>query len=132
MIKLFKVKKIMKDTCQLKLSHSMKIQNTFNMFLLRLANKHFKKLNHKMIILFKVKKIMKNTCQLKLSHSMKIHDIFHIFFLRFASTNSLIKQIQSSSSLIIVNEKKEYEINNVLDSRYHYNKLQYWVFWIEY
>jgi hypothetical protein len=57
---------------------------------------------------------------------MKIHDTFHISLLRFAATNLLIEQIQSSlSSIIVKDEEKEYEINDILDSRYHYEKLQY-------
>jgi hypothetical protein len=57
---------------------------------------------------------------------MKIHDTFHIFLLRFVATDSLIDQMQSSSSSIIVeDEDEEYEMNDILDSRYHYEKLQY-------
>jgi hypothetical protein len=56
---------------------------------------------------------------------MKIHDTFHISLLRFAATDSLTDQIQSSSSSIVIDEKEEYEVNDILDSRYHYEKLQY-------
>jgi hypothetical protein len=46
--------------------------------------------------------------------------------LRFAATDFLTEQIQSSSlSIIVEDEKKEYEINDILNSRYHYEKLQY-------
>jgi hypothetical protein len=69
---------------------------------------------------------MTNACQLNLSQSMKIHDTFHISLLRFAATNFLTEQIQSSSSSIIVeDEEKKYEIDDILDNRYHYEKLQY-------
>ncbi len=69
---------------------------------------------------------MTNVCQLNLSQSMKIHDTFHISLLRFAATDLLTEQIQSSSfSIIVEDEKKEYEINDILNSRYHYEKLQY-------
>jgi hypothetical protein len=57
---------------------------------------------------------------------MKMHDTFHISLFRFAATNLLIEQIQSLSlSIIIKDEKKEYEINDILNNRYHYEKLQY-------
>ncbi len=56
---------------------------------------------------------------------MKIHDTFYTFLLRSAVTNPLIEQIQLSSSLIVINEEDEYEVNDILDSRYHYEKLQY-------
>jgi hypothetical protein len=56
---------------------------------------------------------------------MKIHDTFHISLLRKAATDFLIEQIQLSSSSIVMNDEKEYEMNDILDSRYHYDKLQY-------
>jgi hypothetical protein len=56
---------------------------------------------------------------------MKIHDTFHTFLLRFAATNFLIEQIQQSSLSIVINEEEKYEVDDILDSRYHYDKLQY-------
>jgi ABC-type antimicrobial peptide transport system permease subunit len=58
---------------------------------------------------------------------MKIHDIFHISLLRKTAIDSFIEQIQSSSSSIVIDEDKEkkYEINDIFDNRYHYDKLQY-------
>jgi hypothetical protein len=92
----------------------------------------FKKLNHKWVESYKIQKILRDVCQLKLSSSMKIHDTFHISLFRFAATDLLTEQIQSSPlSIIIKDEEKEYEINDILDSRYHYEKLQYRVIWID-
>ncbi len=92
----------------------------------------FRKLNHKWIKSYKIKKLSKNACQLNLSSSMKIHDTFHISLLRFAATDFLTEQIQSSSfSIIIKDEEKKYEINDILNSRYHYEKLQYRITWID-
>jgi hypothetical protein len=68
---------------------------------------------------------MKNACQLNLSQFMKIHDTFYISLLRSSFTDSLIEQIQLSSSSIVVNDEEKYEIDDILDSRYHYEKLQY-------
>jgi hypothetical protein len=90
-----------------------------------------RKLNHKWIELYKIKKILKEACQLNLSQSMKIHDIFHTSLLRKVATNFFTEQIQSSSSSIVMNEKKKYEIDDILNSRYHYEKLQYKVVWID-
>ncbi len=78
-----------------------------------------------MIDSYKVLKVLKKACQLKLSQSMKIHDTFHTFLLRSASIDFLIEQIQSSSSSIIVDKEEKYEVNDILNNRYHYNKLQY-------
>jgi hypothetical protein len=68
---------------------------------------------------------LKEACQLNLFQSMKIHDTFHTSLLRSATTNFLIDQIQSSSSSVVMNEEEKYEINDILDNRYHYEKLQY-------
>jgi predicted metal-dependent hydrolase len=93
----------------------------------------FRKLNHKWIDSFNIKKMLKDVCQLDLSQSMKIHNIFHISLLRKTATDSLIDQIQSLSSSIVINEdeKEKYEVNNILDSRYHYEKLQYRIAWTD-
>jgi hypothetical protein len=92
-----------------------------------------RKLNHKWIESYKIEKMMKDACQLDLSQSMKIHDTFHTSLLRKAAIDSLTEQIQSSSLSIIIdgqNEKK-YEIDDILNSRYHYEKLQYRVAWTD-
>jgi hypothetical protein len=92
-----------------------------------------RKLNHKWIESYKVKKILKNAYQLNLSQSTKIHDIFHISLLRKVAINSLIEQIQSSLLSIVIkkDDEEEFEINDILNSRYHYEKLQYKVVWID-
>jgi hypothetical protein len=90
-----------------------------------------RKLNHKWIDLYKVKKIITDVCQLNLSSSMKIHDTFHISLLRKVVIDSLTRQIQSSSFSVVMNEEEEYEIDDILDNRYHYDKLQYRVAWID-
>jgi hypothetical protein len=82
-------------------------------------------LNYKWIDLYKIKTILTDACQLDLSQSVKIHDTFHISLLRLASNNSLTEQIQSSSLSVVMNDEEEYEIKNILDSRYYYDKLQY-------
>ncbi len=82
---------------------------------------------------YKIKKIVRSACQLNLSQSMKIHDTFHISLLRKVAIYSFTRQIQSSSFSIVIDEQneKEYEIDDILNSRYHYEKLQYKVIWID-
>jgi predicted metal-dependent hydrolase len=91
----------------------------------------FRKLDHKWIESYKIKRLLRNACQYNLSSSMKIHDTFHISLLRFAATDSLTEQIQSSSLSIMIDdhEDEKYEIDDILNSRYHYDKLQYKVAW---
>jgi iron-sulfur cluster repair protein YtfE (RIC family) len=62
---------------------------------------------------------------------MRIHDIFHTFLLRKVATNSLIEQIQTFSSSIVMKDEEEYEVNDILNNRYHYDKLQYKIAWID-
>jgi hypothetical protein len=95
------------------------------------TKRSFRKLNHKWIESYKIKKMMKETCQLNLSCSMKIHDIFHISLLRKVAIDFLIEQIQSSSLSVIVNDEEEYELDDILNSRYHYDKLQYRIVWTD-
>jgi hypothetical protein len=67
------------------------------------------------------------SCQLDLPDSMKIHDIFHSFLLRKASNDSLSDQILKPSSSMFIDEKEEYELNDVLNFRKieRKKKLQY-------
>jgi hypothetical protein len=92
-----------------------------------------RKLDHKWIESYKIKRVLKDACQLDLSQSMKIHDIFHISLLRKVAINLFIEQIQSSSSSIIIkkDDEEEFEIDDILNSRYHYEKLQYKVVWTD-
>jgi hypothetical protein len=62
---------------------------------------------------------------------MKIHDIFHTFLIRKIATNSLTRQTQSSSFFVVIDNEEEYETNDILNNRYHYDKLQYKVVWID-
>jgi hypothetical protein len=115
-------------------SSEYKLEDTIWLFTKNIKiERSFKKLNHKWIDFYKIKRVLRDACQLNLSQSMKIHDIFHISLLRKAATDSFIEQIQSSSSSIVIseNEKEEYEMNDILNSRYHYDKLQYKVVWID-
>jgi hypothetical protein len=91
----------------------------------------FRKLNHKWIESYKIEKLLKDACQLNLSSSMKIHDTFHIFLLRSVVIDFLTEQIQSSSLSIVMNDEEEYEIDDILNNRYHYDKLQYKIVWTD-
>ncbi len=113
-------------------SSTYKIEDMIWLFIKNIKiERSFRKLDHKWIDSFKIKKVLTDACQLDLSSSMKIHDTFHISLLRSASNDFLIEQIQSSSFSIVIKEEKKYEIDDILDSRYHYEKLQYRVAWID-
>jgi hypothetical protein len=107
-------------------SSEYKLEDTMWLFTRNIKTERLsRKLNHKWIESYKIKKILRDACQLNLSQSMKIHDIFYTFLLRKAATNPLTRQIQLSSLSVVMNDEEEYEINNILNSRYHYDKLQY-------
>jgi hypothetical protein len=113
------------------LSSKYKVEDMIWLFIKNVKiERSSRKSDHKMIESYKIKKILRDVCQLDLSSSMKIHDTFHTFLLKQTSTNSLIDQIQLSLSLIVMNDEKKYEINDILNSRYHYDKLQYKIVWI--
>jgi hypothetical protein len=80
-----------------------------------------------MIDSYKVKKILEVSCQLKLSFFMTIHDIFHTFLLRKISNDLVSDQIANSSFSIIIDQKKEFELNDVRNARRveRNKKLQY-------
>jgi ElaB/YqjD/DUF883 family membrane-anchored ribosome-binding protein len=114
------------------ISSEYQFEDTIWLFIKNIKiERSFKKLNHKWIDFYKIKKIMTDVCQLNLSQSMKIHDTSHISLLRKVAIDFLIEQISSSSSSIVIEEEKEYEIDDILNSRYHYEKLQYRVEWID-
>jgi hypothetical protein len=93
-----------------------------------------KKLNWKMIDSYRIKKMLDASCQLDLSDSMKIHDIFHFSLLRKTSNDSLLDQILKPSSSMFIDEKEEYELNDVLNFRKieKKKKLQYKISWKNY
>jgi hypothetical protein len=115
-----------------KFSSEYKVENMIWLFTKNIkTERSFKKLDHKWIESFKIKEILENACRLDLSSSMKIHDIFHTSLLRMIATNSFTEQIQLWSSSVVMNEEEEYEIDDILNSRYHYDKLQYKIAWTD-
>ncbi len=63
---------------------------------------------------------------------MKVHPIFHVSLLTPYHANTLPGRVQPPPSSIIVEEFEEFEVEEILDSRIHYNKLQYFVDWKDY
>jgi hypothetical protein len=127
-------KKVKNDTLIKKetFSSEYEVEDMIKLFTRNIkTQRSFRKLNHKWIESYKIKKIVRNVCQLNLSQSMKIHDTFHISLLRKVAIDSLTEQMQLSSLSIVVDDEKEYEMNDILDNRYHYEKLQYRMIWID-
>jgi hypothetical protein len=88
-----------------------------------------------MIKFFKILKKKDSSYKLDLSKEMNIHSIFHISLLRKDSQNLMFNQVIFSSSSIIIEDEKKYDVKNIIDSRLinrTLNKrLQYKVRWVK-
>lgn len=72
------------------------------------------------------------TAKLRLPHQWKIHPVFHTSLLTpFKSTPEHGAPFPKPPPDII-NDEEQYEVETILDSRYHYGKLQYLVKWFGY
>ena len=76
-----------------------------------------KKLDHKMVGPFQIKALVGLSCQLELPTSMKIHDVFHPSLLRKASADPFPGQHNDPAPPVIVDNKEEWEVNDILDAR---------------
>ena len=81
-----------------------------------------KKLDYKYYELYIISEaIRKQAYNLKLLPSINIHNIFHVLLLKpYIGTN---EPNNPSSSSIEIEEEEEYEVEEILDSCIHYNKL---------
>ena len=91
-----------------------------------------KKLDHKMVGPFKIKALVGSLCRLELPTSMKIHDVFHPSLLRKASADPLPGQHNDPAPPVIVDDKEEWEVNDILDARKRGRKVQFRVKWKRY
>ena len=80
---------------------------------------------------FKVlQKVGYNAYKLELPPSMKIHNVFHSSLLWLAPDDPLPGQQIPEPPPIVIDGQDEWEVDKILDSRRHYQKLQYKVKWI--
>jgi hypothetical protein len=84
---------------------------------------------------FKILEKRNNSYKLELSIEMNIHSVFHISLLRKNLDDSLSRQIISSSSSVVIDDKQKFDVENIVDSRLMnrtFNKrLQYKIRWIK-
>ena len=71
-----------------------------------------------MINPYKIKKLIRSPYRLDLPHTMKIHDVFHPNLLRKAATDPLPSQQNSSLPPTVVNNKEEWEVDDILDAKH--------------
>ena len=92
-----------------------------------------KKLDWKKIGPFKIMaKVGSNAYKLELPPSMRIHNTFHILLLEPYENDNFPSQTQELPPPILIEEEDEYELDEIIDSRLHYNKLQYRAKWTGY
>ncbi len=87
-----------------------------------------------MLEFFKILIKIEHVYWLKLLLTMKIHSKFALNLLQLDSKNALEEQWNESSDFIVIKDKDEWEVKNVLNFK-HYERdkwLQYCVNWKEY
>jgi len=91
------------------------------------------KLDYKKVGPFKIlARIGTSACKLDLSASMRIHNTFHISLLELYNDNKFPSPRSEPPPPIIIEGELEYELEEIIDSRLHYNKLQYRAKWTGY
>ena len=89
----------------------------------------FKKQENKMLKLFEVIKAMRIFYKLKLLIFMKIHSIFHINLFWFDFNDFLFDQATNALKSVKIVNDDEWLMNDILNSRRHYDRLQYKIKW---
>ncbi len=92
----------------------------------------FKKLNDKMLDSFINLDLVNSSYKLKLSESMHVHDVFHSDLLRSVINDLLSDQKNELSDSIMINDKDEWKIDDILNFRWYQRRLQYRVKWNDY
>jgi len=88
------------------------------------------KLDYKKLGPFKISHIINPvTFKLKLPPSMKIHPVFHVSLLEPKTRDIIQDFIQPPPPPEIIDSYEEFEVEEILDSRLHRGKLQYFIHW---
>ena len=92
----------------------------------------FKKLDDKMLNSFKITDFVDFFYKLKLSDTMHIYDVFHSELLCLVINDLLSDQKNEFSRSIVINDEDEWEIDDILNFRWYWRRLQYRVKWKSY
>jgi hypothetical protein len=88
------------------------------------------KLDHKKMGPFRiVAQLNPVAYKLDLPYQMKIHPVFHVSLLELFFANTFRGRTQPPPPEFIIDDIPEYEVQQILDSRIRYRKLQYRVDW---
>lgn len=91
-----------------------------------------KKLDHKRIGPYWIKELVGSSYQLDLPASMRIHNVFHPSLLRRAAENPLRGQHNDPPPPVVVNDKEDWEVDNILDAKKHGKQVLFQVKWKNY
>ena len=94
--------------------------------------KSFKKLDDKMLDSFINLDLVNSSYKLKLSESMHVHDVFHSDLLLSVVDDFLSDQKNKLSGSIVINDEDKWKIDNILNFRRYWRRLQYRVKWNDY
>ncbi len=92
----------------------------------------FKKLNDKMLSSLNMLNSVDFSYKLKLSETMYIHDVFHFELFHLVIDDFLPDQKNDSLKSIMINDKNEWKIDDILNSWWYWKQLQYQVKWKNY
>ena len=84
-----------------------------------------KKIEDKMLGPFPIVKKVGTSYELELPQTMKVHNVFHSNLLRKDPGDPLPGQIQEPPGPIVTADGEEWDLADILNSRWHYGRLQY-------
>ncbi len=92
----------------------------------------FKKLDNKMLDSFINLDLIDSSYKLKLSESMHVHDVFHSDLLHSVVDDLLPDQKNELSDSIVINDEDKWKIDDILNFRWYWRRLQYRIKWNDY
>ena len=90
-----------------------------------------KKIEDKMLGPFPIVKKVGTSYELELPQTMKVHNVFHSNLLCKDPGDPLPGQIQEPPGPIVTADGEEWDLADILNSRWHYGRLQYRCAWVD-
>lgn len=80
---------------------------------------------------FSIVKKVETSYELQLPQIMKVHNVFHLNLLHKNSGNLLSGQVQELSESIVTADNKKWQLTDIVNSHWHYERLQYCCVWVD-
>ena len=94
-----------------------------------ISTRPFKKLDNKKYDSFKIKALIGSSYRLELLKTMRIYDVFSLKLLSLVATDPLSGQKNSLSESTMINDLKEWIIDDILAFKKSWGRLKYQVNW---